>query len=267
MLAETAAAAADLAPALSMDNLFTTENLVALGTLTAMETVLGIDNVVFIAILAAKLPPEQRDKARIIGLALAVVARILLLLSISWVMGLKNELFSTMGHSFTGKDMVLILGGAFLIFKATKEIHHKVEGAHDPDAAPKKVSFAGVITQILIMDLVFSLDSVITAVGMARSIPVMIAAVIISIVVMIAFSGHIVRFVDRHPSIKILALSFLMLIGVMLVADGFGQHIPKGYIYSAMAFSLLVEMLNLRLRGKSAKPAGGPSDAPAPTPH
>jgi predicted tellurium resistance membrane protein TerC len=266
MLQETAEAAAATVTATATgvpasmwapEVLFTSENLVALGTLTAMETVLGIDNVVFIAILASRLPPEQRDRARVIGLTLAVVARVLLLLSISWVMGLTKELFSVMGHSVTGKDLVLILGGGFLIYKATKEIHHKVEGVADSERVAKKVSFAGVIFQILIMDLVFSLDSVITAVGMSESIPVMITAVIISIGIMIAFSGHIVRFIDKHPSIKVLALSFLLLIGVMLVAEGFGHHIPKGYIYSAMAFSLVVEMLNLRLRSKTAaKPVG-----------
>ncbi len=241
------------AGSLSLDGLFTTENAVALGTLTAMETVLGIDNIVFLAILASRLPQHQREKARIIGLSLAVIARILLLLGISWVMSLQNVLFNVMDHGVTGKDVVLILGGGFLIFKATKEIHHKVEGGDDPHAAPKPVSFAGVIFQILLMDLVFSLDSVITAVGMASNRIVMIAAVIVSIAIMLAYSGHIVRFVDKHPTIKVLALSFLLLIGVMLVADGLGQHIPKGYIYFAMAFSLGVEMLNLRLRRKSAQ--------------
>ncbi|MCG3124152.1 MAG: hypothetical protein GIKADHBN_02603 [Phycisphaerales bacterium] len=251
MLAEAAPASA--APVFSIDGLFTGENLAALGTLTAMETVLGIDNVVFIAILASRLPLEQRNRARIVGLSLAVVARVLLLLCISWVMSLNKELFNVLDHSVTGKDLVLILGGGFLIFKATKEIHHKVEGDGEEHAARGKASFKNVIFQILIMDLVFSLDSVITAVGMARSIPVMVIAVILSIGIMLAFSGHIVRFIDRHPSIKVLALSFLLLIGVMLVADGLGHHIPKGYIYSAMVFSLVVEMLNLRLRSKTAK--------------
>ncbi|MCC6428803.1 MAG: TerC family protein [Phycisphaerales bacterium] len=249
MVGETSAA---VAPGIGVEGLVTVENAVALGTLTAMETVLGIDNIVFIAILASRLPPEQREKARIIGLLLAVVARVLLLLSITWVMGLKRELFGFMGHQVTGKDLVLILGGGFLIYKATKEIHHKVEGGDDvAGVGAKKVSFAGVLTQIVIMDIVFSLDSVITAVGMVKSVPVMITAVIISIGIMLAFSGKIVRFIDRHPSIKILALSFLLLIGVMLVADGLGQHISKGYIYFAMSFSLLVEMLNMRFRRKT----------------
>ncbi len=255
MLAKTLAAQMTLADSavMSMDGLFTTENAVALGTLTAMETVLGIDNVVFLAILATRLPAEQREKARVIGLTLAVIARVVLLLGISWVMSLQTELFKVLEHGVTGKNLVLIVGGGFLIYKATKEIHHKVEGAGETEIAPKKVSFAGVIFQILIMDLVFSLDSVITAVGMSRSVPVMIAAVIISIGIMIAFSGYIVRFIDKHPTIKVLALSFLLLIGVMLVADGLGHHIPKGYIYFAMAFSLGVEMINLRFRSKLAK--------------
>lgn len=253
---EETAAAAPAASAFAMDGLFTTENVIALGTLTAMETVLGIDNVVFIAILASRLPQDLRDKARIVGLALAVVARVLLLLSISWVMSLQKELFNVLNHGVTGKDLVLIIGGGFLIYKATKEIHHKVEGASEDGhgaGGKRKVSFAGVVGQILIMDIVFSLDSVITAVGMSQSIPVMIAAVVISIGIMIAFSGHIVRFIDRHPTIKVLALAFLLLIGVMLVADGLGHHIPKGYIYFAMAFSLGVEVVNLRMRSKAEK--------------
>lgn len=255
MLAQTAThAAGQAASVFTTEGLFTTENAVALGTLTAMETVLGIDNVVFIAILASRLPKELQERARILGLTLAVVARVLLLLCISWVMGLQSVLFTFIDHAVTGKDLVLILGGGFLIYKATKEIHHKVEGGGDAASLPKKVSFAGVVFQILIMDLVFSLDSVITAVGMSQSVPVMITAVVISIGIMLAFSGHIVRFIDRHPSIKVLALSFLLLIGVMLVADGLGHHIPKGYIYFAMAFSLGVEIANLRMRSKHVKP-------------
>lgn len=239
-----------------LEGIFTAENMIALATLTAMETVLGIDNIVFLAILVGRLPPHQREKARQVGLVLAVATRIILVLCITWIMGLKAELFSVMGHSVTGKDLVLMGGGLFLIAKSTHEIHNKVEdaGRSVSAAAVTYSSFAAAIVQILVMDCIFSLDSVITAVGMAKSRAIMIAAIVISIGVMLAFSGYIVRFVDRHPTIKVLALSFLILIGVMLVAESFGQSIPKGYIYFAMAFSLGVEMVNLRLRAKAHPP-------------
>lgn len=240
-------------------DLLTPENLLALVTLTSLEIVLGIDNIVFIAILSGKLPPEQRARARRIGLLAAMVMRIILLLGITWIMGLTAVLFTIpfLGDEhggISGKDLILFIGGLFLIAKATHEIHGKLEGGEDSaGAAPKKVNMGSVIVQIMIMDLIFSLDSVITAVGMAQAIWVMITAVIIAVAVMMIFARPISDFVERHPTVKILALSFLLLIGVMLVADAFDQHIPKGYIYFAMAFSLFVEVLNLRLR-KVSKP-------------
>ena len=235
-----------------MEALFASENLVALLTLTLLEIVLGIDNVIFISILAGKLPEQDRKKARLIGLSLALGARILLLLSISWVMQLQSDLFTAFDHGISGKDLVLILGGLFLVGKATHEIHSKFD--HDPHAPDvKKAGFATVVVQILLIDIVFSLDSVITAVGMVNEVAIMITAVVVSIGIMMAFAGSIGAFVERHPSIKMLALSFLILIGVMLVAQGFDQKINKGYIYFAMAFSLAVELLNLRFRKKSAR--------------
>ncbi|MDX2115825.1 MAG: TerC family protein [Planctomycetota bacterium] len=230
-----------------MAEILTLENVVALLTLSAMEIVLGIDNIVFIAILTSRLPAEQQARARQIGLGLAAVMRILLLLTISWIAGLTKPLFTVMQHEVTGRDLVMLLGGVFLIAKATIEIHHKIEGAHDD--ATKRVrgaSFSGVLTQIVLIDIVFSLDSVITAVGMARALWVMITAVLLSVAVMMIFAGRVSRFVERHPSVKMLALSFLIMIGVLLVADGLGQHLPRGYVYFAMAFSLLVEVLNIR---------------------
>ena len=237
-----------------MTELLTAENLLALLTLTALEIVLGIDNIVFIAILSAKLPPEKRNKARQIGLAAAMIMRILLLLSISWIMSLKNTLF-TLGvlgkdaGEISGKDLILFIGGLFLIGKATHEIHNKLEGAEESNGRATAVATMGsVVFQIMIMDIIFSLDSVITAVGMANSLWVMITAVVIAVAVMMIFARAISDFVERHPTVKMLALSFLILIGVMLVADAFDRHIPKGYIYFAMAFSLAVEFLNMRLR-------------------
>jgi len=228
--------------------LLTVESLIALVTLTSLEIVLGIDNIVFIAILTGKLDPSVQDKARRIGLALAMIVRILLLLAISWIMGLTKPLFAVMSHDVSGKDLILLLGGLFLIGKSTFEIHERIEG-HEPTKTAKAVaSFASVIIQIMLLDIVFSLDSVITAVGMARHIPIMIAAVIVAVAIMMLFAGAVSRFVERHPTIKMLALSFLLLIGVMLLAEGFGRHIEKGYIYFAMAFSLFVELLNLRMR-------------------
>ncbi|RIK68050.1 MAG: hypothetical protein DCC65_04255 [Planctomycetota bacterium] len=232
-----------------MTELLTTENLIALVTLTGLEIVLGIDNVVFIAILAAKLPAAQQAKARTIGLMLAMITRIALLFAIGWIARLTSELFSVVGHGVSGRDLIMLLGGLFLIGKATYEIHHKLEGP-DPKEAGRAVpaAFGAVIFQIVMIDIVFSLDSVITAVGMARSIVVMVVAVVAAVGIMLAAAGPISSFVERHPTMKMLALSFLLLIGVMLVADGCGQHIPKGYIYFAMAFSLVVELLNLRVR-------------------
>jgi predicted tellurium resistance membrane protein TerC len=229
---------------------------ISLLTLTALEIVLGIDNVIFISILAGKLPPEQQDKARKTGLMLALVTRIILLCCISWVMGLTKVLFvmPLMNVDVTGKSLILLAGGLFLIGKSVMEIHEKLEGADGhASSSLKKVSFQGVIIQILLLDIVFSLDSVITAVGMANRLWVMITAVIIALGVMLVFAGAISDFVNRHPTLKMLALSFLILIGVMLVGDSLGHHIPKGYIYFSMAFAFVVEMLNLRLRGK-AKP-------------
>jgi predicted tellurium resistance membrane protein TerC len=245
-----------------MLDLLTSENLVALLTLTLLEIVLGIDNVIFISILAGKLPEEERRKARLFGLGLALGARVLLLLSISWVMRLKDDLFSVFGLGVSGKDLVLILGGLFLIAKATHEIHSKLEEEpHASSASARRSSFAAVVVQILLIDIVFSLDSVITAVGMVGEIAIMVIAVVVSIGIMMAFAGAIGSFVERHPTIKMLALSFLILIGVMLVAQGFDQKIDKGYIYFAMAFSLGVELLNLRFRKKSAAKIGGVTGA------
>lgn len=219
-------------------------------TLVALEIVLGIDNIVFISILANRLPPEQRAKARQIGLMLAMVMRVLLLLSISWVMSLKTNLFTIAGHGFSGRDLILLVGGLFLIWKSVGEIHHKIEGPSDAqgNATVAAASFAAVVGQILVLDLVFSLDSVITAVGMVEQIGVMVAAVVVAIGVMLAFAGAIADFVEKHPTVKMLALAFLVLIGVNLLAEAFGQHIPRGYTYFAMAFSFGVEMLNLRMR-------------------
>jgi predicted tellurium resistance membrane protein TerC len=221
----------------------------ALVSLCAMEVVLGIDNIVFIAILVGKLPPEKRAKIRRAGIGLALIARIGLLLGISWVMGLEAELFSALGHAVTGRDLILLAGGLFLIIKATNEVHNKLQGGHEEHGPTPAHATAGVvIAQIIGIDLVFSLDSVITAVGMVDEVWLMVVAVFVAVGVMLAFSGAISTFIESRPTLKILALSFLMLIGVMLVADGLGQHIPKGYIYFAMAFSLGVEMINLRLR-------------------
>ncbi|MBK9527421.1 MAG: TerC family protein [Acidobacteria bacterium] len=230
---------------------------IAFGTLTLLELVLGIDNVIFISILSGKLPPEQRAKARYIGLGLALGIRILLLLSLSWVIGLVEPLFTVWGRGFSGKDLVLLIGGLFLIAKSTHEIHGSLEGEEGHGSKKTYAGFVGVIIQIVLLDIVFSLDSVITAVGMisttygSNGIYIMVSAVVISIIAMMLFAGSIGAFVQKHPTIKMLALSFLLLIGVMLVAEGFHQTIPKGYIYFAMAFSVLVEFLNMRLRKKA----------------
>jgi predicted tellurium resistance membrane protein TerC len=225
---------------------------IALVTLTAMEIVLGIDNIIFISILAGKLPAEQRGRARVLGLAMAMITRIALLLSITWIMRLTAPLFGLGGHEFSGRDLILIAGGLFLLYKSTHEIHEKLEGDPEHLGSGKAHSFLGVIFTIAVLDIVFSIDSVVTAVGMTQHVPVMIAAIIIAVGVMMLSSGPISDFVHRHPTIKMLALSFLLLIGVTLIADGLGRHIEKGYIYFAMAFSVFVEMLNLRMKKKHA---------------
>ena len=231
---------------------------IAFLTLFALELVLGIDNIVFISILAGKLPAEQQAKARFVGLMLAMGMRVGLLFSISWVMKLTDPLFSIFTHGISGRDLILILGGLFLIGKATHEIHLKLEGAEEEagTAARKFPSFSSVILQIIFLDLVFSLDSVITAVGMVDQISIMIAAVVASVVLMMFFANSISNFVKNRPTIKMLALGFLLMIGMVLVAEGWDQHIQKGYIYFAMGFSLFIEMLNLKLGKKARKPLG-----------
>jgi predicted tellurium resistance membrane protein TerC len=227
------------------------EAWIALLTLTALEIVLGIDNIIFISILSGKLPAEKQGKARQVGLLLAMFMRILLLMSIAWIVRLTEPLFEVMGRGFSGRDIILLGGGLFLIGKATLEIHHKLEGIEGEGVKKIPPSFSGVIVQIMLLDIVFSLDSVITAVGMARDLPVMIIAVVISVGVMMLSAKSIGDFVEAHPTLKILALSFLMLIGTTLVGEATGMHIPKGYVYFAMAFSVFVEMLNLRMRAKA----------------
>ena len=234
-----------------MDALLTADGLIALLTLSALEIVLGVDNVVFIAILTARLPVSQQAFARRVGLSMALIIRIGLLFAITWIMSLTRPLFAVRGHEVSGRDLILLGGGLFLIFKATWEIYDKLEVQHTERArARARSAFAAVVVQILVLDIVFSLDSVITAVGMAEHVAIMVTAMVIAMVVMLFSMGAISGFVERHPSVKILALAFLLLIGVMLVAEGFGQHVSKGYIYFAMAFSLLVELLNLRYRKK-----------------
>jgi predicted tellurium resistance membrane protein TerC len=237
-----------------MDWLTDPQIWISLVTLTALEIVLGIDNVIFISILAGKLPKEQQDKARKLGLSLALITRVILLMSITWVMSLTKVLFTlpVFDLGITGKSLILFIGGLFLIGKSVVEIHEKLEGQDGhATGGPKGASFQSTIIQILLLDIVFSLDSVITAVGMANQLWVMIVAVVIALGVMLVFAGSISDFVNRHPTLKMLALSFLILIGVMLVGESLGQHIPKGYIYFSMAFAFIVEMLNLRLRKKS----------------
>ncbi len=227
----------------------------ALAALITLEIVLGVDNVVFISILAAKLPAEEQDRARQTGILAAGGMRVLLLLGVGWVISLKSELFSISDQSFSGKDLILLGGGIFLIYKATTEIHHKLEGEEASGSSAEVITFAAVIGQIMLLDMVFSIDSVITAVGMTEYVPIMIIAVLISIGVMLGASGAIYRFVNQHPSVKMLALAFLLLIGMTLIAEGMGQKIPKGYVYTAMAFSIFVEVLNLRTRRKKKNEA------------
>jgi predicted tellurium resistance membrane protein TerC len=237
-----------------MEGLFTTENLLALLTLTVLEIVLGVDNVIFISILAGKLPLEQQARARQVGLSLALIMRIVLLLSISWIANLTTPLFNVFGFDISGRDLILLLGGLFLIYKSTTEIHDKLEGEEGHASSAVRATFSAVIIQILLLDIVFSLDSVITAVGMAEALWVMITAVVVAVGVMLFSAGTISDFVNRHPTVKMLALSFLLLIGFSLVAEGLHFHIPKGYIYFAMGFSVLVEALNLQVARKGKQP-------------
>lgn len=237
-----------------MDWLTDPQAWIAFLTLVALELVLGIDNVIFISILAGKLPAAQQQRARVTGLGMAVLSRILLLFSLSWIIGLSAPLFTVFEYEISGRDVILILGGLFLLGKSTYEIHQKLEGEEGHTSARVKTSFFSVIVQILLLDVIFSLDSVITAVGMVDQLEIMIAAVVIAAVVMILLAKPLGDFVDRHPTIKILALSFLLLIGFTLIVEGLHQHIPKGYIYFAMGFSMFVEMLNLRLRKTHTAP-------------
>ncbi len=242
---------------MSFDAFLTADGLIALVTLTVLEVVLGIDNVIFISILAGKLPKEQQEKARRIGLMAAMGMRILLLMSIAWIVRLTAPLFTlpVIDRPVSGRDLILIIGGLFLLYKATHEIHDKLEGEEGHVKARVAATLSAVITQIMLLDIVFSLDSVITAVGMADDLAVMVAAVVIAVGVMMFAAGPVSNFVEAHPTVKVLALSFLLLIGVSLIADGFGAHIPKGYIYFAMGFSIFVEMINLRMakKGKAVK--------------
>jgi predicted tellurium resistance membrane protein TerC len=237
-----------------MDWIMQPEAWIALATLTALEIVLGIDNIIFISIIVGRLPKSRQQQGRIIGLGLAMMTRIALLLSITWVMGLTDSLFALLNHHVTGRDLILIGGGLFLLAKSTQEIHQSLEGAEEEHKGGSSRSFAITMLQIALIDIVFSLDSVITAVGLAKNVEVMVIAIIISIGIMMAASKSISEFVEEHPTIKMLALSFLILVGVTLLAEGAGFEIPKGYIYFAMAFSVSVEMLNIRLRKKSTKP-------------
>lgn len=226
---------------------------IAFATLTALELVLGIDNIIFISILVDKLPPARREFARRAGLFMAMFMRIGLLLVLAWIVGLVAPLFSVLGQDISGRDLILILGGLFLIWKSTTEVHQSLEGAHEQKSSAVKATLASVLLQIMVIDLVFSLDSIITAVGMVDDVRVMIAAVVASVFLMMLFASPIGRFVSNHPTIKMLALAFLVVVGVVLVAEGFDHHVPKGYVYFAMAFSMAVEMLNIRMRKKAAR--------------
>ena len=247
-----------------MDWLFDPQAWIALGTLTALEIVLGIDNIIFISVLVGRLPEHKRPRARIAGLSMAMVMRILLLISITWIMRLSAPLFTVLGRAISWRDLILIGGGLFLLVKSTFEIHGSLEGGEHSAAAASAASFAQVLIQITLLDIVFSLDSVITAVGLAQHLPVMILAIVIAVGIMMISAGPIGTFVDTHPTIKMLALSFLILVGVTLVAEGMAFHIPKGYIYFAMAFSCGVEMLNLKIRKRAREPIQLHKRAPAP---
>ena len=246
-----------------MEWLTSPEAWIALLTLTALEIVLGIDNIIFISILVGRLPQRQRNKGRVLGLGLAMVTRILLLLSLTWVMRLTAPLFAVLGREISGRDLILISGGLFLLWKSTMEIHNSLEGEEETKAGRAVAGFIATLAQIAVLDIIFSLDSVITAVGLANDVAVMILAIVVAVIVMMFASRGIGEFVDRHPTIKVLALSFLVMIGITLIAEGFGLHIPKGYIYFAMAFSVTVEMLNIKMRKRTAhpvklhKPVGG----------
>jgi predicted tellurium resistance membrane protein TerC len=246
-----------------MEWLTSPEIWVAFFTLTALEIVLGIDNIIMISILVGRMPKEIQPRTRLFGLALAMVTRILLLLSISWVMGLTIDLFHVFGQGISGRDLILFFGGLFLLWKSSTEIYHGLEGEDETNEAPKGGGqFIGTIIQIAIIDIVFSLDSVITAVGMVSQVPVMIAAIIVAVLVMMAASGTISAFIDKHPSLKLLALSFLTVVGTVLIAESFEVHVPKGYVYFAMAFSLVVEALNIRMRSARAEPVHLSRDIP-----
>ena len=234
-----------------METLFSIHSIIPFLTLCALELVLGIDNIIFISIISDRLPPLQRRNARTIGLSLAILTRLLLLLSLSWMMNLTEPLFTIFYQNISGRDIILILGGLFLIAKSTHEIHQKLESSDENNAKKSTSNFLFIIIQILLLDIVFSLDSVITAIGMVNEIPIMVAAIIVSTLMMIFASHSIAEFVDKHPTIKLLALSFLVLIGVALLAEGFDTHIPKGYIYFSMTYALIVEILNIRLRKKT----------------
>lgn len=236
------------------DPIFTTEGLISLATLTLMEVVLGIDNIVFISILTDKLHKDQQERARIIGLSLALITRVLLLLTITWIIGLTRTLLTVFEHEFSGRDLILLSGGLFLLFKSTTEIHSKTIGEDlNKPKSVRGLGFSKAIFQILLLDIVFSFDSILTAVGLVKEVIIMIVAVVISMIVMILFSGMIARFVNTHPTIKMLALSFLLMIGLLLVVEAFEIHVPKGYVYFAMAFSLFVELLNMRMRRNMPK--------------
>ncbi|GAB3377381.1 TerC family protein [Azotobacter armeniacus] len=246
-----------------MDWLTNPEIWVAFLTLTALEIVLGIDNIIMISILVGRMPKEMQARTRLFGLALAMVTRILLLLSISWVMGLTADLFQVFGQGISGRDLILFFGGLFLLWKSSTEIFHSLEGEDETNETPRGGGqFIGTIIQIAIIDIVFSLDSVITAVGMVSQVPVMVAAIIVAVLVMMAASGTISDFIDKHPSLKLLALSFLIVVGTVLIAESFEVHVPKGYVYFAMAFSLAVEALNIRMRSARAEPVHLSKDIP-----
>lgn len=240
-----------------MDWITDPQGWIALVTLTSLEIVLGIDNIIFISILASRLPPAEQARARFLGLALALIGRVALLLSLAWIMRLTAPFFTVLGAAISGRDLILIGGGLFLIAKSTHEIHNKIEGAEGTHVSKGAVTFQSVLFQIFVLDIVFSLDSVITAVGMVDQVPIMITAIVLAILFMMVSAAAVSRFIEAHPTVKMLALSFLLMVGVALIGEGFDMHIPRGYIYFAMAFSVFVEMLNLKIR-QISQPAGSP---------